>query len=428
MKRWLGFFLCLLGYHFTWANTQLATGEPVVTEDGTGVPFFLFSSDNITAGQFDLALPDGWSLKSVEIDPRFNVTHELDSDQLGSGVLRMVFYSLDNTPLTGGTLGQVILEAPDSQPPLTVPDFTNPLFADPNGDAFGLSGGFPSLQILSSPQSVSIVAGQSAQLSVSVVGIDPVYQWYEGQSGETGSPVGTGSGIFQTPALTDTTLYWVRVTDSFGGLVDSGSATVTVTGELPLTLTPNFATVSPLSGSSSFSVSAGPTTQWTATTTANWVTINSGSGTGAGVVSYSFASNSGMSIRNATISVGDATFTITQNAAVSPFDSVPPLGGNVLAWKAVPGVGLLTDGLFPYVYHSIHGWLYFHHDGPGDAYQIYSLNADFGWIMTGALFTDGSESWLYSYESQSFLLLLPGSSPRLRRLYDPVSDQVITVP
>ena len=69
-------------------------------------------------------------------------------DNLKSGVLRVVFYSLQNTPLDGGTLGRVILQPPESAPPLEVPQFTNPLFADPSGNAFGLSTGFPALQIL----------------------------------------------------------------------------------------------------------------------------------------------------------------------------------------------------------------------------------------------------------------------------------------
>ncbi|HEV7912585.1 MAG TPA: hypothetical protein VGP22_02360 [Albitalea sp.] len=37
------------------------------------------------------------------------------------------------------------------------------------------------------------------------------YQWYEGVSGTTTTPIGTNSASFTTPALTTTTSYWVRV-------------------------------------------------------------------------------------------------------------------------------------------------------------------------------------------------------------------------
>lgn len=428
MNRWIGLFLGILAGNASWAETQLAAGDPISTEKGTGLPFYLYSSDNITAGQFDISVPDGWSLKAVETDPRFRVTHELDSDRLGSGQLRVVFYSLVNAPLSGGTLGRVILQPPESAPPLEIPDFQNPLFADPNGDAFGLSTGFPALQILAHPQSVSILAGQRAQLSLSVVGIDPVYQWYEGPQGETGTPVGSGSGVFQTPALAETTTYWVRVSDDFGSVLESNAATVTVTGELPLVLEPNFATVPATTGTGSFAVSTGAGKSWNASTDSDWISIVSGIGPGSGTVIYRYRANTGLSLRTATISVGDVTFTLTQGAAVSPFASVPPLEGNPHGWKQVPELGWLVDSRFPYVYHFKHGWLYFHHDGPGQSFQIYSLNGDFGWMMTGTLFANGNERWLYSYEREAFLLLLPDSTPRQRKFFDPVEDQVITIP
>jgi hypothetical protein len=54
----------------------------------------------------------------VEADPRFRVSHDLDAGILGGGQLRVVFYSMTNTPLTGTTLGRVFLRPPAGAPAL----------------------------------------------------------------------------------------------------------------------------------------------------------------------------------------------------------------------------------------------------------------------------------------------------------------------
>src|SRR5262249_20280692 len=54
------------------------------------------------------------------------------------------------------------------------------------------------------------------------------YQWYQGASGDTTTPVGTNSSSFTTPALTANTNYWVLVTNSSGS-TNSATATITVT-------------------------------------------------------------------------------------------------------------------------------------------------------------------------------------------------------
>ncbi|HEV7921345.1 MAG TPA: hypothetical protein VGR02_11210, partial [Thermoanaerobaculia bacterium] len=85
--------------------------------------------------------------------------------------------------------------------------------------------------ITSQPASTTIVTGQSATLSVGAAGGAPLaYQWYEGTSGVTTTPVGTNSSSFNTGALAATKSYWVRVTSSCNGtaIVNSNTATVTV--------------------------------------------------------------------------------------------------------------------------------------------------------------------------------------------------------
>ena len=77
------------------------------------------------------------------------------------------------------------------------------------------------------PQDTTIFSGQTADLSVVATGSNLSYQWYQGSSGNTSTPVGTDSASFTTPALTSDTSYWVRVSNGAGS-VDSDTATVTV--------------------------------------------------------------------------------------------------------------------------------------------------------------------------------------------------------
>jgi hypothetical protein len=87
--------------------------------------------------------------------------------------------------------------------------------------------------ITSQPQSQTVQSGQTATLYVSATGTAPLsYQWYKGASGDTSTPVGTNASSFTTPALTATTSYWVRVSNS-GGHTDSVTATVSVSVTSP---------------------------------------------------------------------------------------------------------------------------------------------------------------------------------------------------
>jgi hypothetical protein len=89
--------------------------------------------------------------------------------------------------------------------------------------------------ITSQPQSRVIFSGQAVTLSVTASGTGPLtyhpltYQWYRGQSGDTSTPVGTNSNSYTTLALTQTTSYWVRISNDCGYSHSSG-AIITVNG------------------------------------------------------------------------------------------------------------------------------------------------------------------------------------------------------
>lgn len=63
------------------------------------------------------------------------------------------------------------------------------------------------------------------------------YQWYQGLTGDTSTPVGANSSSFTTPALTATTNYWVRVSNT-AGASNSSTAAVTVAPQLQIITQP----------------------------------------------------------------------------------------------------------------------------------------------------------------------------------------------
>lgn len=87
----------------------------------------------------------------------------------------------------------------------------------------------PTPTITTQPQNKNIAPNTTTTLTVAASGGSPFsYQWYRGNSGETSNPVGNSSPNFTTPQLTQTTSYWVRVTNTCGLIAISDTATVEV--------------------------------------------------------------------------------------------------------------------------------------------------------------------------------------------------------
>lgn len=116
--------------------------------------------------------------------------------------------------------------------------------------------------IVSQPQNVSIVSGQTAVLSVIATGSSLSYQWYQGISGYDSVYMNNGSKrVFTTPPLTATTTYWVSVTNSCRG-VSSDTVTVSVCEPASVATPPQSQTI--LTGqAASLSVVAGGTAPFT---------------------------------------------------------------------------------------------------------------------------------------------------------------------
>jgi fibronectin type 3 domain-containing protein len=101
-------------------------------------------------------------------------------------------------------------------------------YAGSNTAVIAMPGFCIAPNITSQPQSQTIQSGGTATLSVAATDATLLtYQWYLGPSGNTSNPIsGATSSSYTTPALTQTTSYWVRVINSCGS---ASSNTVTIT-------------------------------------------------------------------------------------------------------------------------------------------------------------------------------------------------------
>jgi len=79
--------------------------------------------------------------------------------------------------------------------------------------------------ITSQPVGASVAVGESLTLSVGTSSLGATFQWYEGISGDTNTPIlGATGSMFVTSPLFVTKNYWVRITA--GAVTDSETAIV----------------------------------------------------------------------------------------------------------------------------------------------------------------------------------------------------------
>ena len=121
---------------------------------------------------------------------------------------------------------------------------------------------------------------------------------------------------------TPTTTARVKVEAVGNIFFDISNTNFTIAAGCPAFLTPFIQSFPANGGTGMIAVSAGAGCSWLASTTAPWITINSGSGTGDGTITYTVGANpSTTSNRSSTITVAGLTFTVAQGAA---FLDVPP--------------------------------------------------------------------------------------------------------
>lgn len=178
----------------------------------------------------------------------------------------------------------------------------------------------------------SVVSGTSRNLSVSATGTTPfTYQWYAGSSGNTANPLGTGTP-YNTGAITETSTFWVRVTNECGS-DDSGDIVVTVqscdapaisTQPQSVSIAPNTSTTLNvgLTGSSPLSV------QWYRGQAGN-TSSPVGTGTSYTTPSLTTTTSYWARVTNNCGSDDSETATVTVQPCTAPAITTQPAGQNI---------------------------------------------------------------------------------------------------
>ncbi len=151
---------------------------------------------------------------------------------------------------------------------------------------FTLAPAYETPVITSHPQPVEIHEDATALLAVTATGQGiSHYQWYRGPVGDTSQPVGGNSASLTTPALVETTGFWVRVSTPFRH-ADSRGAVVIVLPRVPVFTSPAAASGT-RGGYFSFQLAAtfGPHT-FTATDLPWWASLDAATGLISGFPDY----------------------------------------------------------------------------------------------------------------------------------------------
>jgi hypothetical protein len=129
---------------------------------------------------------------------------------------------------------------------------------------------------------------------------------------------------------TPTTTARIKVEALANIFFDISDANFTIAAGCPAFLTPFIQSFPANGGMDMITVSAGATCAWFATTTATWITINSGVGTGDGTINYTVGANpSTTNNRSGTITVAGLTFTVAQGAAFLDVPTTHPFYSDI---------------------------------------------------------------------------------------------------
>ena len=165
--------------------------------------------------------------------------------------------------------------------------------------SFGASGGAGSVTVTAAAQCTWTASSDRGWMTI------------------TSGASGTGDGVVSI-SLTPNT----NTTERTGTLtIASQPVAVREDGQAPCTIdiSPANASFGKDSATGTFAVSAGDQCQWSAVSTTAWIAVTSGStSTGNGVVGYSIGTNTELTGRTGTITVGSRTFTITQAGDTPP--------------------------------------------------------------------------------------------------------------
>ena len=207
-----------------------------------------------------------------------------------------------------------------------------------------------------SPGNVSVGGGASnGSVTVTAVGGCP----WTATSGAawlsiTAGGGGTGNGVVSYSVAANST-----TAQRQGNLSIAGQTfTVTQAAGCTYSITPTATNVASGASTGNVAVSAGASCQWSAASSASWISITGGaSGSGPGTVSYSVAANTGTTSRTGSATIAGRTFSVTQdgvpcNYTLNPVSATlgPAAGSSVVgvtaqtgcSWNAASGAAWIT--------------------------------------------------------------------------------------
>ncbi len=151
------------------------------------------------------------------------------------------------------------------------------------------------------------------------------------------------------------------------GTIRVAGQTVTVTQAAvacTYQITPTSGTISAAGGNATVTMSAGGHCPWTAASNVPWITIASGgTGTGAGSVQLTIATNPGAA-RTGTTTIGTQTFTLTQAAAPCTYQ-ITPTSGTISAAGGSATVTMSAGGHCPWTAAANVPWITIASGGTG---------------------------------------------------------------
>ena len=220
-----------------------------------------------------------------------------------------------------------------------------------------------------------------------VLNINPANLSYQWRRNGVDIPGATSSTYkIDSARASDAGTYDVFVSNSCGGEFSS-----------PASLTVHTFTLSP---NQNFSASGSPgllsvtstgTCGWTAVSNSSFITVTSGaSGTAPGTVGFTVSANTGPNQRTGTITVGDKTFTVTQDGLNCSY-SIAPTAPNFSAGSNSSSVNVTATAGCAWTAVSNDNWLTITAGGSGTGSGVanYSVAANNGPARTGTLTVAG---------------------------------------
>ncbi|MCW1924280.1 lamin tail domain-containing protein [Luteolibacter arcticus] len=209
-------------------------GSPGVTNAVAGTGFVSIASASISEGNtgtstlaLDVTRTETSSAFAVDYTVTGGTADGADYT-LASGTLNFTAGGVDSQPVNIIVNGDTDSE-PDETVVVTLSNIVNTTGTTTLGEEVGTGTILADdVFIATQPVSTAIVSGGVTTLFLDAIGSPaPTIQWYQGNAGDTSTPVGTDSRIFVTPALAASTSYWARLTNGVT-TVDTSVATVSI--------------------------------------------------------------------------------------------------------------------------------------------------------------------------------------------------------